>query len=205
MGNEAVRQHLENGQRIDLTIGSAGGPVLSLFRDTLDSDHHVIVLTHRTEQDDPVGYIVLARPHHTERWQVVDVELAKDLRGQGLTTNLYRGLTAAGYRLQSGDILSSEAERVWRSLGKAGAAKVLDTQTSEVEPFDERPVGDGSLLTGRRPRFYWVTEGQALPTTYYRAGPLSEAQRLGWLDGVPVGRDQPHLLGVNTFVIEGDI
>jgi hypothetical protein len=133
---------------------------------------------------------------------VVDVELDQELRGLGLITNLYRGLTSEGYKLQSGDVLSPSAERVWQSLGKAGIAHTLDRKTGEILPFDLQPIGDGDLVSGTSPRFYWITEGQALATIYYRGGKISEQQSQDWLAGTPVNRDNRHLLGVNTFIIE---
>lgn len=205
MNVSAVRQHLDNATRLDVTVGAHDALALSVFRDALDSNHHVIVLTQRTKQDTPVGYMILARPHTSMRWQVVDVELDSDLRGKGLITNLYRGLTSAGYQLQSGDVLSKDAERVWISLGAAGVAKTLDTETGSVGEFDHSPTGDGSLQAGKKPRFYWVTEGTPLPTTYYRAGTLTEQQRVDWIDGVDVTRNTPWLHGVNTIAIDGNV
>lgn len=200
-----VLQHLQDGRQLDTMVGAPGIGSVALFRDELDSDHHVVVLARRTEQSVPIGYVVLARPHHTERWQVVDVELQPALRGKGLITNVYRGLTAAGYRLRSGDVLSDQAEGVWRALGRAGIAQVLDTQTGELQPFSDLPVGDGDLAAGKKARFYWVTEGQRLLTVYYRGGALSEEQRADWLAGAVASRERSHLYGVDTFLIEAEV
>ena len=201
-----VLRHLNASERMDITIGAAEVSALSIFRHTIDADHHVIIMTDREKQKVPVGYAVLVRPHHTERWQVSDVDLTPGLRGKSYISNLYRGLTAAGYKLQSGKVLSPQAERVWQSLGRAGIAFTLDVETGEVEPFNNNPIDSGDMLNGEDPRFYWVTEGQRLITTFYRGyGKLTEGQKQAWLNGAPAYRgDDTSLWGVSTFCIDGE-
>lgn len=203
LANDAVLAHLESGAQLNVLVATPGMEPLALFRDELDSNHHIIVLTPRTAQEEPVGYAVLARPSSRSRWQVVDVELNPALRGKGYITNLYQALVSGGYRLQSGAVLSPEAERVWRSLGRAGLAKVLDTQTDELLPFSDAPVGDGDQLQGKSPRFYWVAEERRL-NIYSQQGKLTEQQERDYLAGAKPDRAAVHLFGVHVWCIKAE-
>jgi hypothetical protein len=184
---------------------STGSISLALYRFEHDTDHHEVILVDRLSQSAPLGYIQIGRPHSSERWQVISVWLKPTLRKQGIITNLYRCLTSEGYRLQSGDGLSSEAEKVWQALGKAGVAKVLDKSTDKIEDFSDKPIGDGDMATGKPPRFYWVTEGQKLLTICHRGGFAQLAECLDeWLKGQgPGGRFA--LGGMTSVGIEAEI
>jgi hypothetical protein len=189
---------LKDSTQLRHTVGGEESGSLALFRYEIDSSNHIIILTPIEEQDKPVGYVSLQKEN---RWKVLDLWLNARLRGKGIITNLYRVLTADGYKLQSGDALSTSAEKVWLRLGELGIAKVLDTQTGKVEDFSIKPMGDGSIINGVKPRFYWITEGQKLLTVFHRGTGLPTTQQLdAWLTGgVHAGRDT---YGMGTFVVE---
>jgi Acetyltransferase (GNAT) family len=175
---------------------------LVLFRHEHTADIHTCIVTEREDQKAPVGYIRVRLTG--ERWQVDEVWLKPELRGKGIITNLYRCLTAAGYPLQSGHALTSAAEKVWLALGRAGVAKVLDSETGRIESFSNKPVGDGDIVAGISPRFYWITEGQMLLTTAHRGGlELLQAGRDAWLSGE--SKVKPGLAGMCSIIIEGEV
>lgn len=176
-----------------------------LFCFEYDPNNHLILIAPRQQQDIVVGYIQISVTRNTSRWQVNSVWLEKKYRGEGLITNLYRALTAGGYKLQSGDGLSDEAEQVWRSLGRAGIAKVLDMSTGELEEFSEKPVGDGDIVNGAKPRFYWVTEGQKLLTIFHRGGVARlQENRDDYLAGKTT-LENFHLGGMGCHGIEAEV
>lgn len=168
----SVKEHLKapHGGRVDQSVlegwlaaasrraAIAIGDVhLVVFTYELDQLHAVVVLTTREDQTTPVGYTVLVK--RGTYWSVNDVFVDEPFRGRGGAPELYRCLVALGYRLQSGDILSRQAEQVWRKLGAAGRAKVIDLETGNVEDFSDRPMHDKAL----NPRWRWIAEAALAP------------------------------------------
>ena len=200
---------LKSAQRLDGITAGTDGYELSIFRYEIDPKNSVIMLTERTNQQIPIGYCLLNKIKF--RWFVMDVWLKPELRNRGVITNLYASLSALGYKLQSGDVVSKEAESVWKKLGSAGRAKVLDMETGEEEKFSLKPIGDGDILSGKIPRFCWVTEGKKLNTAWNRGG--VECFIEGWrpyLDGVMPGGMTPDcpefkVIGMGPLVIEADV
>lgn len=201
-----LQQLLTGAEQLPHTVlpaeaGSMLDQSLALWLNRLSSRQHVVVLTPRRKQEEPVGYILLQQ-EVDKRWQVLSAWLQPHLRGRGVMTNLYRTLVAAGYSLKSGKILSQGAEAVWKRLGELGLAKVLDTETGEVQEFDESPIGDGSMAVGKDPRFFWVAEGTELLTIYHRGGHEQLSENLdSWLRGdTPL--DNINIAAMGSYTVE---
>lgn len=202
---DELKWWLAQSKQLPLTVAGAGenaGGSMVLFRYEYDSRNQIVILCSRLKQEEPVGYIRLKQD--SERWSVEDLWLKKSLRGGGLITNLYRGLTADGYKLLSGEIVSTEAEKVWKRLGELKIAKVLDTETGKVEEFSLKPIGSGDKMHGVPPRYFWVTEGQQLLTVYSRSGSLAESRLQAWLSGKPV-KFEEGTMGMGTFIVEAEV
>lgn len=140
------RKWLSQAARTDLVTAAQDVEAISIFKLVLNSMNHIFIFTLRTRQEEPVGYSILSKD--SKYWKVLSIWLQPEFRGKGYITNLYRALTSGGYKLKSGEVVSREAERVWQSLGKAGIAKVLDSKTGKLLPFDDKPIGDGNLQGG---------------------------------------------------------
>lgn len=173
-----------------------------IFKHEWDRSNIIFIVTARQKQEQPFGYLCVQLVGNF--WKVEDVWLAKERRGQGLITNLYRSLTAAGYKLCSGDAVSAEAEKVWKRLGQLGIAKVLDTETWKIEDFSDKPIGDGNAEHGLRPRFFWITEGAWQNTLIKRNGVLLEKTRHLYLSGTNKTFDNG-LIDVFTNIVEAEI
>jgi hypothetical protein len=205
---------VETGEKLQLTFAGnkEGSGNYIIFRQQYDGDHHTLAFANRLKQDEPEGYIILARTSSTERWEVLAVWLKPELRGLGLVTNLYRALSSEGYKLKSGASLTQDAEKVWLALGRAGVAKVLDAQTGNTEDFSDKPIGDGDMVAGTMPRYYWVTEGKKLLTYCTTTGPMSGTAKEAWLSGkeatpaaIKENKELLRLLGAMSMNIGGEI
>ena len=204
---------LARAKRLAGIVGATSSQALSIFKVELDAKTTIILLTKRTQQDVPVGYAVLSRTSIEEvaRWVIADVWLKVELRNQGIITNLYSSLSALGFKLQSGVLVSKEAESVWKKLGSAGLAKVLDSQTGSIEDFSLKPIGDGDIFSGEDPRYFWVTEGTLQNTFYHRLGAEALKESFNfYLDGIEPGSSIPSspkfkVIGIEPLLIEADV
>ena len=201
---------LDGATRLNGVTASIDGETFSIFKKVESIRTIVIILTRRTTQTIPVGYCTLDK--NDKRWFVMDVWLKPELRKKGIITNLYASLSALGYKLQSGKILSKEAEGVWKKLGSEGVAKVLDTELGKIENFSLKPIGDGDLVTGKSPRFYWVTEGEIAMTCAHRTsdGLFTECfphYLNGWTPNIISEESTLNTImtGMCAFVIEADV
>ena len=198
---EQQKEWLTQATRTNLVTAAPGEEALSIFKLELNSANHVFIFTGRTKQDVPVGYCTLSKDG--SYWNVLSIWLQSGLRRKGYSANLYRALTSGGYKLKSGKVLSSEAEQLWLSLGKAGVAKVLDTKTGEVLPFGNQPIGDGNLQQGIDPHYYWVTENKRIILYFDRGGGTAEDIR-AFIEGTPKGATIGSL-GISCFIIEAQV
>jgi GNAT superfamily N-acetyltransferase len=171
-----VQSWLDDSSRMSFAI-PVSDTHLVVFLHQMDSSHCAIVLTTIDSQNVPVGYAVLIKKG--DYWKVSDVRVDRELQGKGVGPELYRNLVAAGYKLQSGEILSQEAEKLWIKLGKSGRAKTLDAHTGKVYDFNDAPMNDKSLT----PRWRWVMEAGYAPE--WDQSPLFEGHPglSRWLDG----------------------
>lgn len=200
---EQQRTWLSKAIRTDLVTAAPGAVPISIFKLELDTTNHVFIFTSRVDQSEPVGYCILSKSQ--QWWKILSIWLKPSLRGRGYVTNIYRALTAGGYNLISGDVVSKDAERVWLSLGRAGIAKVLDLQTKEVRPFDESPIGDGNLQQNKKPRYYWVTEGQDICLVFDRGNFKPSANNLReFIEGIEKGSTIGSL-GIGCLIIDAEV
>jgi hypothetical protein len=195
---------LEHGTQLQHSVSSAvlgatfGTMALYLYKNS--ESIHTIILTSLTDQARPVGHVQLVR--EAKYWIVQDLWLDEAHRGAGIITNLYRVLTADGYKLRSGLVVSGPAEKVWKRLGELKIAKVLDAETGEIEDFSLKPIGSGDMREGVPARYFWITEGQPLLTVYHRLGHVKLAEGLqDWLRGTRTERT----LGMGTFIVEAEV
>ncbi len=198
---EQQKEWLAQATRTSLVTAAPGEEALSIFKLELNSANHVFIFTKRTKQDDPVGYCILSKDG--SYWNVISIWLKPELRRKGYSANLYRALTAGDYKLKSGKVLSSEAEQLWLSLGKAGVAKVLDTKTGEVLPFGNQPIGDGDIRQGLSPRYYWITENESI-CLYFDRGSGTPEDIQAFIEGTPKGATIGSL-GISCFIIEAKV
>lgn len=174
--SELLQSWLDASSRLDFALPYSNGHLV-VHLHQMDQRHQVIVLTDIQNQKVPVGYLVMVQSG--AYWNVNDVVLYDHARGQGVGPELYRQLAAHGYKLQSGGVLSDDAEKMWLKLGAGGRVRTIDTTTGEVSDFSELPMKDLS----HTPRWRWVMEAAYAPAWDKR--PLFEGhpglQR--WLDG----------------------
>lgn len=202
---------LNDSTRTNITASSPEGPILSVFKNVQGSNHHILIFTDRHDQKVPVGYATLVK--QTKYWDVQDMWIKKEYRGKGLITNLYNGFKNLNYSIISGDLLSIDAENVWKSLGKNGLAKTLDTKTGEMLPFDLSPIGDGNLMNGIKPQYYWVAEGEPHESVFSKySRPLAEEieARKYYLEGVrtnfkTINDPEFKVVGMVTYIIDAEI
>lgn len=174
------KEWLAGAEQVEQGITVEAGS-FCIFLNKLAPHQHVFILTPRAERTKPVGYCILEKQSNGY-WMVQDVWLQKRLRGQSIMTNLYRSLVALGYKLQSGKVVSPEAEGVWKKLGAAGRAKVLNKETGEVEEFSLKPI-DNTFDS----QHVWVAEAQWAPKwdrqPTWSGDPADRQALLDWMAG----------------------
>lgn len=179
-----LKEWLAGAEQVEQGITTTDGSFL-IFLNKLASNNHAFILTDRADRTEPVGYCLLIKGP-TKYWMVMDVWIKRTLRGKGLVPNLYRLLVALGYKLQSGKVVSAEAENVWKKLGKLGRAKVLNTQTGDVEEFSLKPIDDTFDSS-----YVWVAEAQWAPKWDQQplwSGAADRPALLEWLRNEPTPR-----------------
>lgn len=204
--NEALEQsevlrRLQNSTLLQASVRSPeADKSLALFKYEDDARNCTIILTPRLEQNNPIGFVVLQK--NDKFWKVLDLWLEHGFRGHGIITNLYRVLSAVGYKLQSGKVLSKKAEQVWLRLGELGLAKVFDSESGKIEEFSKKPIGDGNLMIGLEPRYFWITEGQLQNTVFHRGNLEQMNEGLSdFLNGIRSRKT----IGMGTLEVQAEV
>lgn len=107
-----------------------------------------------TFKGDIICYIILQK-YRDKFWKVIDVDVYKDFRQDGIALGLYLCLIELGYSLMNGASLSAEIEGLWLKLPKFTKVQTYDVVADKLQLYDMSPKNE-KQWDDEQQQFYWI-------------------------------------------------
>lgn len=104
--------------------------------------------------ENKIAAYILLQKYRNKFWKVLDVDVYKNYRQDGIALGLYITLISHGFNLMNGSSLSKEIEGLWLKLPSVVTVKTYDVEANKLKPYDLTPKDEKG--SDNQQRFYWV-------------------------------------------------
>jgi hypothetical protein len=155
-----LQDFVSNSNILSILINTPEGnntKALIVLEHKLDTNNTFIILTHRDDKQDIVGYLWLYKIID-DIWQVRDAGIYENYQNKGLGTELYIKLIQNGYKLINGFSLSDQAKKLWNKLKSIVTVGTYNIKTSQISEYSNLPETDPNAKSydDNKQIYFWI-------------------------------------------------